>query len=312
MGHRHVSIDVYTALITGSHLYVRGRLLANRLVQSREYDGYFVSLINTFRRIVSAEISGATVFVDDGQGGFDVVTDDEGYFEILVLKKNHTSSLVLKTEHRDRLVTKRVVVDDYSHGCREGIISDIDDTVMHTRVTSFLRIRMLINSLFINPFRRKPIKSAAQYYHQIIDEMTCRGVMVYISNSPWNLYGYLRTFLEHHRFPRGILQLRDFGRQMLRRRGPLESSTKYLEIEKTLRLFGDTAFILAGDAGEKDFDIYYEIKRKYPDRITQIIIVRAGNHANEKRIAQIIQSEKESKVRLISTFDEVLKKKGTN
>ena len=47
-----------------------------------------------------------------------------------------------------------------------GVISDIDDTIMHTGVTSFLKWRLLKNSLLTNAYDRIPLKGAAELYQK--------------------------------------------------------------------------------------------------------------------------------------------------
>ena len=164
-----------------------------------------------------------------------------------------------------------------------------DDTVLETGVRSFFKMRLIFNTLFFNPFRRKPIQDASNAFHHLIkDDPT--GPVIYLSNSPWNLYEYLRTFLEHNKFPKGIICLRDMGVQLMKSR-PIEDYNKYIEIEKMLLIFEKTNFILIGDSGEKDFDIYKAIAIEHPSRISDIIINSIGNRKKEAEIQEVINDQ---------------------
>jgi phosphatidate phosphatase APP1 len=98
----------------------------------------------------------------------------------------------------------------------------------------------------------------------------------YISKSPWNLYAPLIEYLEVQGLPLGPLLLRDFG---LRR----EKEHKRKRIEEILATYPKLKFILIGDSGEEDPEIYAAVVHRYPDRIRAIYI----RSVNPKRISEI-------------------------
>ena len=197
-------------------------------------------------------------------------------------------------------------MDPYNDDIPVGIISDIDDTILMTKVKSFFRIKMLFYTIFVNPFRRKPIENAALFYHKKLASIKGYGPIIYLSNSPWNMYHYLKVFLEFNHFPKGELQLRDFGRQMLKKKPPLTEQNKYVEIEKLLLVFSNTRFILVGDTAEKDFDIYTTINKRHPDRVEEIFLLKTGNRKNEARIKHQINVDAIMDVTLIDKFGELI------
>ena len=87
-----------------------------------------------------------------------------------------------------------------------GVISDIDDTVVHSNVTS--KLRMILTVALSNARTRKPFKGVAAFYRALHAGV---NPVFYVSKSPWNLYAPLVEYLEVQGLPLGPLLLRDFG-----------------------------------------------------------------------------------------------------
>ncbi len=306
---RKVRFDVYTSLYTSSHCYLKGRLLYGQRSRREFVGGYFLSVYYTLKRALSWEIKRQDMELRIGEDVYPLKTDHEGYFEFIKpIDPSILESTVIElssniSNHR---YTQTVQLDAYNDDVPLGIISDIDDTILRTKVKSLFRLKMLFYTIFVNPFRRKPIENAALFYHKRLASLKGYGPIIYLSNSPWNMYHYLKVFLEYNHFPKGELQLRDFGRQMLKKKPPLTQQNKYVEIEKLLHVFSLTKFILVGDTAEKDFDIYTTIISKYPDRIEDIFLLKTGNVKNEERIKSHIKIEGIVGVTLVDEFGELL------
>ena len=88
----------------------------------------------------------------------------------------------------------------------------------------------------------------------------------YVSSSPWNLHAFLLAFIRHQDFPLGPVLLRD----LLGNRHGREQ--KHTRIREVLDLHPDLSFVLLGDSGEHDPQIYADIVREYPDRILAVYI----------------------------------------
>lgn len=301
-------IQVYTAFVTASHLYVKGRVLKNKSPMSFVDQGPISSLFNTILRVNSRELPNTPMKCVFGEHVFEVVTDSEGYFEVFhnilefsAIPKSITLSGTFKGEY----IQFDRVLRAYQYDVPYGIISDIDDTILVTKVRSFFRMKLLFNTVFVNPFRRKPIEHAAEALHSMLSKLEGQSPMIYLSNSPWNIYDYLQAFLLHNVFPIGEVILRDMGFQLLKSR-EIEEYNKYLEIEKLLMAFGDTQFTFIGDTGEKDFDIYSAFLEKYPDRIVEIILNNDGNDRKIKEINDYITKSKTDKIKIINGYAELL------
>jgi phosphatidate phosphatase APP1 len=106
----------------------------------------------------------------------------------------------------------------------------------------------------------------------------------YVSKSPWNLYVPLVEYIEVQGLPAGPLLLRDFGLRM-------KKNHKTEAIESILYTYPNLQFILIGDSGEQDPEIYAALVQRFPQRI-RAIYVRSVNQ-DPARIAAIERLIKE-------------------
>ena len=151
-----------------------------------------------------------------------------------------------------------------------SVISDIDDTLKVTQVSD--RAALLSNT-FLKPFR--PIDGMAEKYRTW---GLSGAVFHYVSASPWQLYRPLADFMETAGFPDGSFNLRSVRLQgtgtlrllMSNKRGKKKS------IRNLLRWFPFRRFVLVGDSGESDPEIYGWAARRYPNQIQQVCIRRLG------------------------------------
>ena len=97
--------------------------------------------------------------------------------------------------------------------------------------------------------------------------------MLYVSRAPWSLYPVLDEFFDHHRIPIGpVLYLRDWGmhrRHLLPKRS---KGHKLDRIEEMLAVYDGLPFILIGDSGQRDPEIYTEVVRRHPERVLAVYI----------------------------------------
>ena len=158
-----------------------------------------------------------------------------------------------------------------------SVISDIDDTIKITGVPD--RKELLANT-FLREFRAVP--GMAEAYRR----WAMRGaVFHYVTASPWQLYEPLSHFLRDHGFPAGSFHMKPFrwkDSTFLSLFASPEQS-KPGAIEPILSAFPRRRFILVGDSGEKDPEIYGALARKYPAQITAIYIRDVGAGASGAR-----------------------------
>ncbi len=174
---------------------------------------------------------------------------------------------------REVTATGRVVLPDPAS--RVGIITDIDDTILATGMTEGMKA--LRRTLLRDAYGRRPIPGTPSLYRGLArgteghrPESTC----FYVSSGPWNLYDMLVQFLGVRGFPRGPLFLTDWrpGSPTSDEDGKFESHHKQARIRRILDAYPDLEFILIGDSGEQDPEIYEEFLASDPDRIRVAMI----------------------------------------
>lgn len=160
-----------------------------------------------------------------------------------------------------------------------SIISDVDDTIKHSNVSNR-------RDLFRNTFTRRfvPVTGMPELYR---DCAIAGAAFHFVSGSPWQLYEPLHEFCQAEGYPFGSFHLKRFRfREAARklRRSP-QKAYKQLAIEPILRAFPKRHFVLIGDSGEQDADIYGHFLRELPDQIVGVFI-RAirGESRNTERI----------------------------
>jgi phosphatidate phosphatase APP1 len=256
---------------------MKGRVLEEKgITRSSANDTIGTNLRNMIRRFASAEIPFACIRARFGDHELETVADEEGFFDLHFELAAPPSTgtawhpvevdlLWPKEEEAGARVTGSALVPI---GAKFGVISDLDDTVVHSSVTSFLR--MVPIALLNNAHTRLPFEGVAAFYRALQ-----RGgggqefnPIFYVSSSPWNLYDLLEDFLDVHGLPAGPLFLKDWSPTSIQDR----DKHKLGVIRTLLATYPKLPFILIGDSGEKDPEIYHKVVREHPGRIRAIYI----------------------------------------
>ncbi len=310
----HLIISPYRGFGTENHIICSGRILKDKFILSNQNDSTYRNLINNIRRFRSDEIPGANIVIRIGETTFEKTTDPEGYFKLesaLPLKARSEENTwipyevnLLKTPWQtvDLTATGEIFIPGRPD---IGIVSDIDDTILHTGVTSFMKWRAIYRTLLQNAGSRRAIKTGSAFYRAL---EVGNGVLksprpfFYVSNGPWNLYDLLAEFLQVNGFPKGPILLRDFGIPY-EERPPDYQGHKYAQIARILETYPSLPFLLVGDSGEKDLDIYLAIAQNYPSRVPAIYIRDVASKSRAERIQQIIKmSPADPEILFVKTF----------
>ena len=307
---------------TRDHLYARGRALEDETIDLAQ-KGTLKLLLNSWRRFETDEIRHAPLrlHLSDGRN-FEVQTDSHGYFFLdqtvgnLGTLANSEGWLPYeisfdfqkKVEHRilgDNRFPGALLIP--SGSASYGVITDIDDTILHTGVTSYMKWQVIANTLFKRADRRIPLQGSARLYHMLHRGRSGREAnpVFYVSHSPWNLYRYLEFFLHNHGFPKGPILLRSMA-SVLGRKVAGHIPHKEHEILNILRTYPEKPFILIGDSGERDADIYLEVARRHPGRILAIYLRSVRHRKKMRRVRNLIETETSVPVLLVDHSDEVL------
>lgn len=151
---------------------------------------------------------------------------------------------------------------------KEGlsVISDIDDTI---KITQVLNREALVANSLIRDYQ--PVPGMPELYARLAAKPV---VFHYVSASPWQLYPDLSAFLQKN-FPQGTVSLRKL-------RWKDTSSIEFLwkdsigyktgAIAELMERFPGRKFLLIGDSGEKDPEVYDALRRRFPAQILGILI----------------------------------------
>lgn len=172
-------------------------------------------------------------------------------------------------------------------GARIGLVSDIDDTVV---VTSLPRPLLAAwNSFVIDEHARTPTPGIAVLLRRIA-ELEPKAPVLYLSTGAWNVAQTLTRFLGRNLYPLGALLLTSWGPTKDRwfRSG---QEHKRVQLERLAEQFPDIQWILVGDDGQHDPEIYAEFAQRHPDRVKAIVIrqltpsqaLLAGGRAEDTR-----------------------------
>ncbi|MEA4909897.1 MAG: phosphatase domain-containing protein, partial [Anaerolineaceae bacterium] len=280
-----IKIVPYRGFGKQGRLYLKGRVLEDKGdTSSLDNDNIWDNLVDTYKRMESDEVPYARLLVRfDGQEQ-EVVADEEGYFEAWVtpprplpadrLWHNVELKLLEPLSPRQKgpvLATGEVFVPPAD--ARFAVVSDIDDTVLQTDATNLLR--MARNVFLSNARTRLPFPGVAALYRALHAGPQGDGAnpMFYVSSSPWNLYDLLGEFFHLQDIPNGpVLFLRDWGLTENEFLPTSHHDYKIGVIRRLMDFYPELPFILLGDSGQEDPEIYHEIVTQYPDRVAAIYI----------------------------------------
>ena len=283
---------------TDEWIFLRGRVLEDTGVKrSMRDDTLWENLRNTARRFASDEISGASVRAAFGDDEAIAVADDEGFFDVrldVTEPPDPTRSwhdVKLELLHPDSPGGKPVRATGpvlMPLRARFGVISDLDDTVVLSSATNLLKMAWIV--LRNNAHTRLPFEGVAAFYEALRrgPEDGLENPIFYVSSSPWNLYDLLEDFLDVHGVPAGPLFLKDWSPTTLGK----HHDHKLGVIRTLLKTYPDLPFVLIGDSGEKDPEIYHQIVVEHPGRILAIYIrdvTDARRDAGVQKIAKKIE-----------------------
>ncbi len=264
---RHIA--AYHGYASSERLWVRGRLLANKPYGGpQDDDTWWDNLQATYNRWESDEVAGATIELEYGGVTQTVTTDDEGYYAAAfdLGPGPHERTVIARHAMEDRVLTAHHRLSLLDDEAELMVVSDMDDTVIHTGITNVLLSAQL--TFLNNAKTRKPLVGVGGLYRALTASENGWPVhpIFYLSNSAWNMFDLLRDFLELNNLPEGPLLLRDIGA------GSDTSSHKIDTLDRLLRRFPHLPAVLVGDSGQHDAEIYARIAERHPGRVKAIYI----------------------------------------
>lgn len=199
---------------------------------------------------------------DDQSVSRTVMTNDAGHFYIrAALDFVPTHVRVLANEKLSAVEPVDIISDD-----GVSLISDIDDTIKKSSIS--MGAREIFRNTFIRDLKDLTVAGVREWY----GELHKMGVRFhYCSNSPWQLFPVIATFFGMAGLPPGSLHLKQYSGMLQGIFEPVAERKKGT-LEKILRDFPRRRFILVGDSGEADLEVYTDLALAHPGRILAIFI----------------------------------------
>ncbi len=274
-----VRIVVYDGHANCRHAILRGRVLRERAFPlAKAGDSAWVNFRRIFSLFLSHEVPGAQVRIHYADLSADAVADGEGYF--LADLDLRGRSLPNQAWHEFQVECLEPWCEGKFGGrfrtpgpeAEFGVISDIDDTVMETGATRLWF--MVTTTLFGNVHTRTIFPGTPAFFDALAagTDGTAANPLFYVTSSPWNLHDLVTQIFVLRGVPRGPMFMSDWGidRSKLFKSGHGEH--KLAAIRSILETYPDLAFLLVGDSGERDPEIYSQILKEFPGRIRAIYI----------------------------------------
>lgn len=290
-------IQTYRGFGNDNSFSLMGRVLENKdLKEASEQDSIWENFVAMYKRFNSNEVPFAELSAVFENQIFSTKADKEGYFKFDVLLEKklppdqlwHTVTVKLDLKEPPEVTaTGRFTIPPSSS--KLGVISDIDDTVLRTNSSNLLS--MVRITFLNNAHTRLPFKGVAAFYRALHKGTTesSYNPLFYVSSSPWNLYDLLEEFFELHHIPMGPFLLRDFGIDETKFIKSGHGDHKIVQIEKILTTYPEMKFILIGDSGEKDPEIFHQVVHDFPNRIECIYIRDVTGNSRDQAIQNLAE-----------------------
>lgn len=293
-------ISPYRGFGRGREMLIRGRLLREKqITRATAAEPLWKNLLNTWRRFESDEIAGAKVRVSYRDALVETVTNREGHFQVRLEPREIAQHLLwheVACEAPDHRATSigRVLLPA---AAEFGVISDIDDTIVQTGATSLVT---MIRSVINNAAARLPFEGVADLYRALHRD---RNPIFYVSSSPWNLYELLEDFMSIQAIPLGPMFLQDWGLDRDTFIMDPHERHKLAQIQLLLEYYPDLRFVLIGDSGQKDPEIYLRVMQLHPQRVIAAFIRDVTNDVRDQAVARIAADAKSAGGELIYVRD---------
>jgi phosphatidate phosphatase APP1 len=294
------TIALYDGFGANGRVLVQGRVLEDEGIAPSAADhAPWRNALALLRRADADPIPHARVRVTIGGSTQDYDADDEGFFDGWMNAASPQriddewvrvdAELLTPTLAAPLRAAGRALLPSASP--ERLVISDVDDTVLQSNVTSFLMaVRTM---LFHNARTRLPFPGVAAFYQALRRGGAGKATnpTFYVSSSPWNLYDVIKEFLEIQRIPAGSLMLRDvdIGLGVLSSRH--HHTHKREMIRRVLSTYPGVPAILIGDSGQQDPEIYRDVVHDYPQRILAVYIRNVTMNDARSRAIQELAAE---------------------
>ncbi|GAA0554030.1 DUF2183 domain-containing protein [Paractinoplanes ferrugineus] len=225
--------------------------------------------VRGWRSFMSSPVSNAVVRIQIGETVTETRTDRSGYVDCRV-KGDLAPGWAKAQLSTDGGATVEAPVRVVDPDCKFGLISDIDDTVMVTALPRPLLAAW--NTFVLDEHARMAVPGMAVLYERLVTANAGAPVF-YLSTGAWNVAPALTRFLGRHLYPAGPLLLTDWGPTADRwfRSG---QEHKRNTLRRLAQEFPNIRWLLIGDDGQHDQELYSEFAQTHPESVAAVAIRR--------------------------------------
>lgn len=157
-----------------------------------------------------------------------------------------------------------------------SVISDIDDTM---KISEVRDPKKLLARTFLQEF--EPVAGMADAYRRWA---AAGAAFHYVSASPWQLFDPIDGFFKREAFPQGSVHLKQFRWKDSSFLSLFQDPISYKQpiLGGLLKQFSQRRFVLVGDSGEQDPEVYGAVYREFP---TQVVAIHIRDLTQEDREA---------------------------
>ncbi|MEX0883178.1 MAG: phosphatase domain-containing protein [Cyclobacteriaceae bacterium] len=282
-------MELFLAFGNEQEVFIKGRIV-EAYKQSRPSDkkNALQNILGSIRRYAGSSIPDARVKLEYHGNEEVLLSNEEGIFEkrlwgpVPAKGQADFAKLTLiedegiKAEEKCLTIGILRMPNDYPL----GIISDLDDTVIVSHATTLGKKLWL--SISKNAYTRRPFPGVSDFYRLITNDG--EHPVFYVSSSDWNLFDLIQDFLIYRNIPKGPILLKDPHVNLgnIWKSGGGNHDHKLEKISLIMSLFENMKFILIGDSGQHDPELYTEVIEKFPNRVKAVYIRRIKKEDEER------------------------------
>lgn len=271
-------IETYLGYGAPGGLVLRGRILARAVArEARPGQGIIANIRQMLALFFTDEVAGVRVTC----GAAQTVSDEEGYFTLIVPRDLPPGWHDIAVEAEG--VSARLPVQVPDLGAPQGVISDIDDTMLQTGAWNIWR--NLWTTFTGNALTRELFDDSVPLMEAL--SHSGQGPVFYVSSSPWNMHGFLGKVFDRHGLRRGPMFLRDFGVSEGKLVTRAHGDHKGDAIDRIMAANPGLPFVLVGDTGQHDAAVYEAAAQRHPGRVARVVLRAPGPGADAQDMAHV-------------------------
>ncbi|GAA4222463.1 phosphatidate phosphatase APP1 [Sagittula marina] len=279
-------LKAYRGYAVPGGLVIQGRVVSAVRRAAPEADqSKWVNFKQMVSLFLTSEVRGVPVVAAGVEGR----SDAEGYIQMKVPRApDHAGWVHIEAEiagSDDAPKPMPVLVPQAE--ARYGVVSDIDDTMLHTG--AFSLPRNLWNTFTGNALTREVYPDAVKLMARLSEGG--RNPVYYVSSSPWNLFAFLEGIFDRAGLVQGPMFLRDLGVSDKGLIGASHGDHKGAAIDRILAANPELQIWLLGDTGQKDAIVYRDAVARNPGRIGGVVLREATGTLPEAARAAVTDIE---------------------